>query len=402
MSKKPSEGKKLFFQNCGMLIGLSGKPGDINSLVQLSTKNNSTQSDWWQAACLNGLAKAIKERTGTARDLSTERNLLLSKFSDNTPPLVRNAIVDILYLLPVEKNDIWNDRVARSKSVVLDNNADIKYRIDALRLLALDKNKSYGSLYESLINSGEPEGIQQAALRAYNEISGQDVCKYIIKSWRYLTPDVRDVAMKVFLSSDENMNLLLDAVEKKQIQSVSISWPQMVHLMNNENLNIRKRARSLLVDNTESREEVFNRYKSSLTINGNAQNGLAVFKNVCANCHKVGNQYGRSFGPDLASIRNRDAVFIMMDILDPNRSIADRFETWTVLKKTGEKFNGILASETPTTLTFHNITGEEFSIARSEIKTMESSETSSMPVGLEKSISIKEMSDLLAFLKNIH
>ena len=92
----------------------------------------------------------------------------------------------------------------------------------------------------------------------------------------------------------------------------------------------------------------------------------------------------------------------MMDILDPNRSIADRFETWTVLKKTDEKFNGILASETPTTLTFHNITGEEFSIARSEIKTMESSETSSMPVGLEKSISIKEMSDLLAFLKNIH
>jgi hypothetical protein len=33
---------------------------------------------------------------------------------------------------------------------------------------------------------------------------------------------------------------------------------------------------------------------------------------------------------------------------------------------------------------------------------MESSDTSAMPVGLEASVSVKEMADLLAFLKNIH
>lgn len=402
LSKNPSEGKRSFFQNCAMVVGLSGKATDIKKLIILATTNPTRESDWWQSACLKGLTKSIRQKTNPGLDLTNQRIFLLTKFSKSSPPLIRSAIVDLVSILPIEKNDLWNDRIAKSKLAALDNNADISYRIDGLRLLALDKNKTYASLYESLINSEQPEGLQKTALRAYNETSGKDACNYIIANWKYLTPGVRDVAMDVFLSSVYNMNSLLDAVQKKQIQSVSISWPKMVQLMNNDDLDIRKRARSLLVDKIDSREEVFKRYQPSLTMKGDAENGLAVFKTVCSNCHNVGNQYGKTFGPDLASIRNRNAEFIMLDILDPNRSIADRFETWTVIKKTGEKFNGILASETPTTLTFHSLSGDEFSIARNEIKTMESSETSSMPVGLEKSLSVKNMADLLAFLKNIH
>jgi putative heme-binding domain-containing protein len=116
----------------------------------------------------------------------------------------------------------------------------------------------------------------------------------------------------------------------------------------------------------------------------------------------VSSQYGKAFGPDLASIRNRDAQFIMADILDPNRSIADKYEMWTIVKKNGEKLNGIIASETPGTITTHNIGAQEIVISRSDIKTMEASDTSAMPVGFEASVSVKEMADLLSFLKNIH
>lgn len=91
----------------------------------------------------------------------------------------------------------------------------------------------------------------------------------------------------------------------------------------------------------------------------------------------------------------------MADILNPNRSIADKYEMWTVIKKNGEKLSGIIASETPAAITLHNIGAQEI-IARAEIKTLEVSETSAMPVGLEASISVKEMAAILAFLKNIH
>ena len=48
---------------------------------------------------------------------------------------------------------------------------------------------------------------------------------------------------------------------------------------------------------------------------------------------------------------------------------------------------------------FTNLNGQQTTIARNDIKTMEASETSAMPSGLESAISIKEMADLLAFLK---
>ena len=75
---------------------------------------------------------------------------------------------------------------------------------------------------------------------------------------------------------------------------------------------------------------------------------------------------------------------------------------WIIIKKNDEKLSGIIASETPVAITLHNIGAQEIIVSRSDIKTLEASETSAMPVGLEASLSMKEMADILAFLKNIH
>jgi len=89
----------------------------------------------------------------------------------------------------------------------------------------------------------------------------------------------------------------------------------------------------------------------------------------------------------------------MMDILNPNRSIADKFETRTVVKKNGENISGILSSETGTTVTVTNLGGLQTTIVRNDIEKVDASDNSAMPAGLEAGISSKEMADLLAFLK---
>jgi len=175
-----------------------------------------------------------------------------------------------------------------------------------------------------------------------------------------------------------------------------------VHLMNNDDKGVRDRARALLANNMEDRDAVYKKYQPALNMKGDAKNGLIVFQRVCATCHQVEAQYGKAFGPDLGTIRNRIPSSIMADILNPNRAIADNFEMWTVTKKDNEKLNGIIASETSSSVTLRQLGGHEMTVSRSDIKTMEASETSAMPVGLESSVSIKEMADLLAFLKNIH
>jgi putative heme-binding domain-containing protein len=133
---------------------------------------------------------------------------------------------------------------------------------------------------------------------------------------------------------------------------------------------------------------------------GDTAKGLIVFKTVCGTCHQYQGQYGKVFGPDLGSIRNREKASIMTDILNPNRSIAVNYDLWTVTKKNGERLSGIMNYQTSSAVTLTQLGGQRITISRAEIKMMETSEASAMPVGLEASVSKEQMADLLAFLRN--
>ena len=58
------------------------------------------------------------------------------------------------------------------------------------------------------------------------------------------------------------------------------------------------------------------------------------------------------------------------------------------------------AAETPTAVTLRQPEGKQARVLRSEIDQLKSNGISLMPEGLEKNISVAQMSDLLSFLKN--
>jgi len=395
-----SAGKALFFSNCAELIGLSQQTGDIRKVIQLAVTNNSSRSDWWQSACLEGLSSSVSAKGIPPGNLEAEKSLLLSKFSAATPPLVRRASVDLLLMLGMtEYNKSWNETLARAKATAANAKENEAYRIDAVRLLPIDKKGDYNAVLEKIISSNEPVKLQQSCLESYNKLSPGNACAFIVRNWRSLSRELRDVAMEVFLSSSNNSRVLLDAVKTGTIQSTSISWAAKEELANSDDSIVRNSARQLIVSEIGSREEVYKQYLPALSIKGDAAKGLAVFTTVCGTCHQYQGKYGKAFGPDLGSIQNRDKASIMADILNPNRSIAVKFDLWTVTKKNGEKLSGIISSETSSSITLNQLGGRSITISRTDIKTMETAEASAMPVGLETSISKEQMADLLAFLQ---
>lgn len=398
---KPSEGRHQFFKNCATVTTLSANHAGIKKIIQLAANANDARAEWWQSACLEGLNKGLRMNSTLTANMEAEKILLLSKYDAATPPLLRKAAIDLLAVIGLPPKDKLQPFIIKAKNAAADKNANAAFRSDALGLLAFDTANagSYTNLLASLVAPDEPENLQQDALLSYNELAPGQACAFILQNWKMLTPSVRSTAMDILLSSPANMSLLLDGVEKKTIQSSAISWPGKVHLMNNDDETIRSRARLLLATELENRDEVYRKYLPALGMKGDAKNGLLIFDRVCANCHQSGGQHGKMFGPDLASVRNRDAQFILMDILNPNRAIADKFEMRTLVKKNGESISGILSSETGTTVTLTNLGGLQTTVVRNEIKKMEASETSAMPAGLEAAISLKEMADLLAFLK---
>jgi len=142
--------------------------------------------------------------------------------------------------------------------------------------------------------------------------------------------------------------------------------------------------------------------QAALTRAGNADRGRTLFFNVaksqCLKCHRLGEQ-GEKIGPELTGVGKRFArIHIIESILEPSRSIAPSFETITVALKDGRSVSGTRITETADELTLGDRDGKKHVLAKFDIEARQTDPRSTMPEGLEKSFTIDEFVDLIAFL----
>jgi putative heme-binding domain-containing protein len=205
--------------------------------------------------------------------------------------------------------------------------------------------------------------------------------------------------MNTFLVNDNRIALLLNALETGRIQTSSVGWHRSVRLMAQKNLQLREKARRLLTKNEKDRTKVNSEYQPALSLKGDAGKGKTVYVKNCSSCHQVRGTMGVNFGPDLGTIHNWSADAIMANILAPDLSISSGYDLWSVELNNGESFQGIISSETATSITLTNAGRETRTINRTDIKSLKGLNMSSMPTGLEKQIDHQQMADLLAFLR---
>jgi putative heme-binding domain-containing protein len=171
-------------------------------------------------------------------------------------------------------------------------------------------------------------------------------------------------------------------------------------LINHPSPNIRTLATKLLRESLPAdRGEVLKKYEVALAMAGDAKRGQEIFKKNCATCHRVAG-IGIDVGPDIADTRTKTLSALLTDIIVPNQAIDNNYVNYVVSTKDGKTLTGIIASETASSLTIKRAEGQTDVILRSEIEELQSTGLSLMPEGLEKTITVMEMADLLSFLKN--
>src|SRR5207249_10391341 len=116
-------------------------------------------------------------------------------------------------------------------------------------------------------------------------------------------------------------------------------------------------------------------------------------------CHRVAG-IGVDVGPDIADTRTKTAEALLVDILNPNQAIDNNYVNYVVTTKGGKVLSGILAAETASSVTLKRAENQTDVVLRQDIDEITSTGASLMPEGLEKTISVEEMADLLSFLKN--
>ncbi len=137
---------------------------------------------------------------------------------------------------------------------------------------------------------------------------------------------------------------------------------------------------------------------------GDAVQGEEVFfstRAACSACHRIGAR-GERIGPDLSKIGEvRNRRDLLEAILFPSTSLARGYESFHVVLTDGKVQSGLLSRETAAAIFLRTTERAEVRVDRQAIEEMSPSRTSIMPQGLEKTLSQRELGDLLAYLRSL-
>src|SRR5262249_191628 len=89
---------------------------------------------------------------------------------------------------------------------------------------------------------------------------------------------------------------------------------------------------------------------------------------------------------------------LLAHILDPSRSVEGNFVQYTVATKDGRVINGLLSSETKTSVELIDAEAKRQDVLREDIDEITVSKKPLMPEGFEKQVWTDDLRNLLAFL----
>ncbi|MEZ4699506.1 MAG: c-type cytochrome [Rhodothermales bacterium] len=394
--REATPGRATYLERVGYLAAAQKDERFYTSTADRLTRRPAPYPMWQTTALLRGLAQ------GTPRNApftSAAAPHALAAFTRSEEPEARTAFLALLDKTGLPDATIVSAAIDAARSGAADTRRTPALRAQDIQLLAMHDPDAHEQLLTALIVPTEHPDVQTAAVRALKNVEDAGIGDVLIERWAGLTPAVRDVALDVLMGSPERAARLLDAVEAGTIQRSSLGWNRTVVLMRDWAGPLRDRARALLSEEPGAREQIVATYMASLGGDGRVDAGQANFERVCGTCHQVGGAHGTAFGPDLATVRHWSPEALVAKILMPQRSVSDGYELWSVERTSGETVTGLLAADSPSSITIRTPAREDITIPRTEVVTMQNLNQTMMPTGLEAALDQQQMVDLIAFLR---
>jgi putative heme-binding domain-containing protein len=130
---------------------------------------------------------------------------------------------------------------------------------------------------------------------------------------------------------------------------------------------------------------------------GEAENGVAVFKKLCAQCHKIHGD-GAEVGPDITLNGRNNWDQLLSNVFDPSLVIGPGYQARQLVTTGGRVLTGLPVEESEQRVVLKVQGGKVETIPRDEIDMYETSDVSLMPEDIEKQLTRQEIADLMSFL----
>ncbi|HVU88135.1 MAG TPA: PVC-type heme-binding CxxCH protein [Pirellulales bacterium] len=380
LPERADTGLSALHASLGRLLGAGLEPAAAPAL--LIQVLDSDESVTRRAALLSGIAEALSRRG------ADQRRLFGQLLTGDSPEMVRGR---------KRLSDLFTASLARAG----DTTVDASQRTIAINLLAHAGFDTAGPPLLALVHPQQPDEIQTAAIRALAGMQDASISRELLAPDRFAeySPAVREEVLAAMLASDRHIPGLLEAMEGGAFPVGAINSLRRKQLTEHRDAAIRARAERIFgVGASSDRGRVYEEYKSVVGLTPRPDNGQAMFRKHCATCHRLDRE-GFAVGPDLFGVRNQSKETILLHLLIPEHEITSGFGAYIVETTDGRTLTGLLASETPTSITLRQPLGKEETILRSDVERLLSSKLSLMPQEFEKAMTRQELADLLAYLK---
>ncbi len=134
---------------------------------------------------------------------------------------------------------------------------------------------------------------------------------------------------------------------------------------------------------------------------GSPRRGATAFQKAqCSKCHRVGDK-GETLGPDLTSLAKRYTTReVLESTLFPSHVISPQYASKTVVTTDGLSYSGMLSPASNGQRVLLKDSGKKITLSVEDIEEILPSKKSSMPTGLLDTLTLREVTDLFAFLMN--
>jgi putative membrane-bound dehydrogenase-like protein len=356
------------------VIGAQADDAALVGVFQLLGEQPDTAT--WPSAVLDGLGQGLQHGKRSLR-----------KLWEQPPPALSDAIRGVLPLF------------RRAAAVAVDPKASVTDRATALRRLGYGPFDVAVAALAAGLGPQNPTEVQTAAVRALAAHDGPKVATMLLDHWDEYGPAVRREAVEALCARPARLTALLDAIAAKKVSPAQIEAARRTQILRIPNAAIRKRATELFANaGNPDRRKVVEEYRSALELKPDLARGKAIFTKNCATCHKLGDE-GHEVGPDLrGALGNKTKEALLIDILDPNREVDPRYVNYQVVTTAGRSITGLLAVETPASVTLRRADKAEDTILRTQIESMQATAQSLMPEEMEKQLNKQDLADVIAYL----
>jgi putative heme-binding domain-containing protein len=239
-------------------------------------------------------------------------------------------------------------------------------------------------------------------LAALARLSDPKVGEVVLADYPQMEADLQPRAIELLSQRPAWSKQLLEAIGRKMVAANALNVNQVRKLLASKDPEIVKRVKalwgSIREERNPEREKVVAEMRTFLRQNhGDPIAGGRVFKNVCAQCHRIYGE-GQDVGPDITANGRSDFDQLLSNVFDPSLVIGAAYQAVTLATTKGQVIVGLVVEDNANRVVLKLQGGKLETIPRGDVDEITVSKVSLMPEGLEKQLKPREIADLFAFL----